>query len=164
MGTKMQKNLTDNSADALGAALFGAALHGARAASAEIPADLTMCATQGALRALLELELGEAADRAAHAITSAARARIALEPAESAEDKNKRVLLDLLGRVNWRHQRPLTLALVIGTAAHGAFVVWLDSPNGGPLRYERVSEETPSACAERLRAETLGTIGEAFAA
>lgn len=159
MGTKMQK-LTDNSASALGAALFGAALHGARAAAREIPADLTMCAAQGALRALLDLELGDGADRAADAITSAARARIGLAP----EHKNKRVLLDLLGRVNWRHQRPLTLALVIGTAAHGSFVVWLDSPDGEPLRYERLGEETPSACAERLRAETLGTIGEAFAA
>lgn len=158
MGTKMQK-LTDSSASALGAALFAAALHGARAAAC-VPVDLTMCAAQGALRALLELELGEAADRAAYAITSAARSRIGLAP----EDKNKRVLLDLLGRVNWRHQRPLTLALVIGTAAHGSFVVWLDSPDGEPLRYERLGEETAPACAERLRAETLGTIGEAVAA
>lgn len=160
MGTKMQ-TLTDNSADALGAALFGAALYAAGPKGRD-DNRATARAAQSALRALLDLELEPlAAQRTALTILDSARRRAAGDDDDS---KGLRVCLDLLGRVTWGEQRPLTLALVIPTRAHGTFLIWLNYPEGdAPLHWQRF-EDAPRVVADYWRAATLGTIGEAFAA
>lgn len=155
-------SMTDNDreqAARLGGALFIAGLYSARAmCGRESYTDMSESAIQGALRALLSMELGDRANVAAEAIITAGRTRCALE-GDTVHAKGLRVTLALLSRVDWSAQRPLTLALVIDAGSSGAFVVRLDDQEG-PLYRKRIVGETPKACAERLRLETLGTIGE----
>ena len=158
-------SMTDNErehAARLGGGLFLAALYAAQATYLRDDcADMTACAAQGALRALLSMELGERANIAASAILTAARARVSLE-GDTDRAKSQRVTFALLDRVDWSAQRPLTLALVITTPREGAeaFVVWLASDDGALYRAKPREGEAAAACAERLRFETLGTIGE----
>lgn len=150
----------------LGGALFIAGLYAAQAAYLNTFEDLTACAVQGALRSLLSMELGERANICAEAILTAGRSRVSLE-GDTPHAKNMRVLFALLERIDWSTQKPLTSAFVITTAAHGDhvvwYVVWLDNAEG-PLHREKVDDDTPAACATRLRCETLGIISEVVTA